>query len=815
MTRPVTGLQRVARGLRRRLAALARGVARQRRRALPGAERAVVAAFAAAARPDMPPTPSVSIVTMAPVGVSSAWLAAIAALEPPPIEIVVVGPGKDGTSSRPAASGGIPVRAIDLAGGLPAGIAAAHGELTLLLDPSTRLVGAASLADLAAVLADGAVAAGPVLVHARGRGLVQRGQRWTDLSVASAGIGLVRVAGMPWPRHRLAGTRRAAPESRGSAVAVAAVSRRCLLARTEDLRRALTAADTTRGDLVPGVEPLGDLDLALRLLEANPTADALVCAPWIAALAEVTPAPTARPPTPALDDPAHAAILDRWGPTLYRWALAAALDGTERAVAEPLVVAVAGGPAHNASWTDALNGTPWRVITPPHGWTPGSAMPPPRDHVRWLADADIVIGDGSFEWRGSPGGPIRIAAVAALAAADDRDPDPDRLDEADHVLVADEATAAALRATTVTPVTVLDPSIREAAEAVRGILQAWIDAPRVAIRIGAGNWPNAPRWGDLHFGRALQRAFETAGWPARVRLHRTWSTTDAARDDATVHLFGKLPATNRAAQVDVLWQISHPDLATPELLAAYDLVYVASAAFSARVHELTDRPVATLLQATDPARFAPPDPPQTPGPDLLYVANQRADRPVVDWLLPTEHDLAIVGQGWEETEAVQPYWRGGRIENRDLAAAYAGASIVLNDSWDDMRREGFIPNRVFDALAAGGFVLSDDVVGLAEVFGDAVPVYRDGDELRDAIARSLADPATRAERAARGRDIVLAGHTFDHRAARLIEDITVVLLARGSSAGVEPGLGYDTRRPRPSRRHAPAVVRMPQDPVTT
>ncbi len=617
---------------------------------------------------------------------------------------------------------------------------------------------------------------------------------------------------MPWPRHRLAGTRRAVPGVPGQSVAVAALSRRCLLARTEDLRRALDVTDTTAGDLVPGVEPLGDLDLTLRLLEANASADGPVCAPWIAAVAEVTPPATARPPARAADDPASAAILDRWGPALYRWALAAALEGSERSVAEPLVVAIAGGPALQASWTNALHGMPWRVITPPSGWTPGSTMPPARDHVRWLADADVVIGDGSFEWRGSPGGPIRIAA---LDPSDDQAPDPDRLDEADHVLVVDDATAAALRSTTVTPVTILGPSTAGAGEILRGILETWLDAPRVAVRIGAGNWPNAPRWGDLHFGRTLQRAFESMGWPSRVRLHRTWSSIDAARDDATVHLLGRSQASHRSAQVDVLWQISHPVVATRELLAGYDLVYVASAPFSARVHEMIGGPVATLLQATDPERFAPPDPPPPPGPDLLYVANHRADRPVVDWLLPTEHDLAVVGQGWEETEAVQPYWRGDRIANRDLAAAYAGAAIVLNDSWADMRREGFIPNRVFDVLAAGGYVVSDDVAGLADVFGDAVPVYRDGVELRDAIERSLADPAARAERAARGRAIVLAEHTFDHRAARLIEDITAELLARGSSAGVKPGLGYDTRRPRPSRRSAPAVVRMPQDPVTT
>ena len=127
MTGPAVGLRRVARGLRRRLAAVVRAVARQRRRAWPGAERALVSTFAAASRRDVPPAPSVSVVTLAPAGVAPSWLAALAALEPAPVEILVVGPGI-GRDTAPAA-GGPPVRSIDAAAGLPAPRAANWGEM--------------------------------------------------------------------------------------------------------------------------------------------------------------------------------------------------------------------------------------------------------------------------------------------------------------------------------------------------------------------------------------------------------------------------------------------------------------------------------------------------------------------------------------------------------------------------------------------------------------------------------------------------------------------------------------------------------------
>ena len=92
---------------------------------------------------------------------------------------------------------------------------------------------------------------------------------------------------------------------------------------------------------------------------------------------------------------------------------------------------------------------------------------------------------------------------------------------------------------------------------------------------------------------------------------------------------------------------------------------------------------------------------------------------------------------------------------------------MLNDHWDDMRAEGFLSNRLYDALASGAFVISDDVEGIEAEFDGAIAVYRQREELEPLIAASLADPARRRTEAAHGRQIVLERHTFDARAATL------------------------------------------------
>jgi hypothetical protein len=69
------------------------------------------------------------------------------------------------------------------------------------------------------------------------------------------------------------------------------------------------------------------------------------------------------------------------------------------------------------------------------------------------------------------------------------------------------------------------------------------------------------------------------------------------------------------------------------------------------------------------------------------------------------------------------------VPNHEVTAVYRSRGLVLADHWDDMAREGFIANRIFDAVGAGARVISDDVPGIEETFDGAVQIYRTVDEL--------------------------------------------------------------------------------------
>jgi spore maturation protein CgeB len=86
-----------------------------------------------------------------------------------------------------------------------------------------------------------------------------------------------------------------------------------------------------------------------------------------------------------------------------------------------------------------------------------------------------------------------------------------------------------------------------------------------------------------------------------------------------------------------------------------------------------------------------------------------------------------------------------------------------------MRDWGFVSNRLFDALACGTPVISDDLVEIDELFAGSVLEYHDADELRELVEAALSDPIAARGRAARGRELVLEHHTFEHRARELLD----------------------------------------------
>ncbi|MBW3658414.1 MAG: glycosyltransferase [Actinobacteria bacterium] len=317
------------------------------------------------------------------------------------------------------------------------------------------------------------------------------------------------------------------------------------------------------------------------------------------------------------------------------------------------------------------------------------------------------------------------------------------------------------------------------AASLRDLLLARADRPSFALATSVPERRAAQRWGDWHFAEGLGRELRALGHPVRLLIQDEWTSRDARTADVFVHLKGRSVAPPADGQLHVIWNISHPEELTPEECDAADLVLVAShTGMAEQLRGRTSTPVGVLLQATDERRFRPR--PRDPrfAHDLVFVGNSRfVMRQAVRDALDAGLDLAIYGANWEKF--VDPSLvRSTHVPNDELAAVYSSATLVLNDHWEGMRRHGFASNRLFDALAAGAVVVSDDVPGLDGLFDGAVATFTGADELRDVVQRLLADEDDRQARSERGRSAVLAAHTFAHRARELVDHVEAARAAR-------------------------------------
>jgi spore maturation protein CgeB len=142
--------------------------------------------------------------------------------------------------------------------------------------------------------------------------------------------------------------------------------------------------------------------------------------------------------------------------------------------------------------------------------------------------------------------------------------------------------------------------------------------------------------------------------------------------------------------------------------------------------------------------------------------------------LPKRHGVGFVGSLNQErrSELIERIGRRWPIHVersffRDMARTFAESRIVFNNAArDDLNM------RVFEAMASGSMLLTDAAPGsgLTDMFEDGrhLVVYDDGN-LEAKIEHYLAHDDEREAIARAGKEEVLRWHTYDHRAATLID----------------------------------------------
>jgi len=155
--------------------------------------------------------------------------------------------------------------------------------------------------------------------------------------------------------------------------------------------------------------------------------------------------------------------------------------------------------------------------------------------------------------------------------------------------------------------------------------------------------------------------------------------------------------------------------------------------------------------------------------DVLFVGSGDLRR--IFLLEGIRDHVTVRGNRWQRNSPLISVALRARIDDRPvwgeaLHALLSQSKIVLNITRTDFYgAETGINLRIFEALAAGCFLLTDHCDELGELFriGEEIETYRSAGELAAKVRHYLADPDARQAIAVAGHAAFLARHTWNAR----------------------------------------------------
>ncbi len=273
-------------------------------------------------------------------------------------------------------------------------------------------------------------------------------------------------------------------------------------------------------------------------------------------------------------------------------------------------------------------------------------------------------------------------------------------------------------------------------------------------------------YGDWYTAKELGHEFTQLGWNVRYieRYRDAWY--DLKEDVDTVIALHDTFDVRRVARpglTTIAWVrnwtdrwLSHP------WFEDLDVVLASSTTSAEMIREGSRHDPDVMPLATNTGRFRP-------GSDerdgVVLAANYWGEPRGIAELIRAAPQIRLYGKGWDEVPEVADSWNGV-LDYEDLPRLYRAAEVVVDQTAGPTRRFGAVNSRAFDALAAGALVLTDQVEGARELFGERLPTYEGPEDLAEQLHRWSSEPEAARSRAEELRGKVEEEHTYTDRAAR-------------------------------------------------
>lgn len=229
----------------------------------------------------------------------------------------------------------------------------------------------------------------------------------------------------------------------------------------------------------------------------------------------------------------------------------------------------------------------------------------------------------------------------------------------------------------------------------------------VVVAIAAPRNSSSELWGDLHFAKEISLSLNKINKSSKVLFRGDSKTQNNGK--VFLHIRGLLPTKPPKNSLNILWIISHPDQVSKREMSKYDLVFAASEYWATKMSRKTGINIQVLLQASNPETFKISSSNTHRRTGIVFVGNTKSRRrKIVHDVISQGYAVEVYGGGWEKL-IDDKFIFAESVSNEELPQIYQKAKVVLNDQWNDMSINGFVSNRIIDAINCGAFCLTEDI----------------------------------------------------------------------------------------------------------
>lgn len=165
--------------------------------------------------------------------------------------------------------------------------------------------------------------------------------------------------------------------------------------------------------------------------------------------------------------------------------------------------------------------------------------------------------------------------------------------------------------------------------------------------------------------------------------------------------------------------------------------------------------------------------------DVVFVGSNYPSRlHLFESLAKGDYNLGIWGSGWDKISSNSPikkHIQKIHTEPEEWIKIYSLSKIILVAHYsEDQEMPVYQASpKIYEALACGGFIICDNQKDVNTLFkdGEHLVIFQDTKDLNEKIAYYLAHETERQEISKRGRNEVLAKHTYAHRIKQMLETL--------------------------------------------